>query len=88
MVLHQDVPDRFVDVTEQEHQEKGSVEQIIGDVNGGLDQKEHEQDFQHGAEGGVTGCPVGIIHAPVCHTDQCHTAVDDEHPGGNLIRGS
>ena len=55
MVLHQDVPDRFVDVTEQEHQEKGSVEQIIGNVNGGLDQKEHEQDGGNEAAGTVQG---------------------------------
>ncbi len=83
--LHQQEADRFIAIAQRKDQKEGRMKIIVGQVDDGLDHKEHEYDLQYRSVGRISCCPVGIILRPVAHTDHSHKTEDQEHAGSDTV---
>ena len=64
------------------------MEDVVCQVDDGLDHGEHEQNFQRRAERGIAGGAVGVILGPVAHADRADHGEDQQHAECILERGA
>ena len=85
MMLHQNIPDRLVDIAEREDEKKRCMEIKVREIYEWQNHYIHKRNLKDRSKCRIACGTVGIVLRPVSHTDDRRHTVDDQHTGTDLI---